>query len=207
MAKVRAPLFSFGASGKIGNALVYFPWKGINAVREYVVPANPRTADQVSHRGHMTAAVSAINQARTFPTNPLGAADVAAYRMWAAQQPSPMTWWNKLCKLFIDQLVAGNGGEVYRGAVLTPGANQIGVLLHGYRLAEADITAGDFWYGTSPSALIHSEAATIDGDPLNANATIAGLADGTRYYIQFRPTAGADYVGANSGIYTAVAGA
>jgi len=41
MAKVNAPLFSFNASGKLANSLVYFAWKGLDVVRSYIVPANP----------------------------------------------------------------------------------------------------------------------------------------------------------------------
>lgn len=46
MAKVTGPLYSMSASGKIGNALVFFGWKGISVVREWVIPANPKTALQ-----------------------------------------------------------------------------------------------------------------------------------------------------------------
>lgn len=46
MAKVTGPLYSMSASGKIANALVFFGWKGINVVREWVIPANPKTALQ-----------------------------------------------------------------------------------------------------------------------------------------------------------------
>lgn len=46
MAKVTGPLHSDGASGKLANAVVYFPWKGINVVRKYKIPANPMTENQ-----------------------------------------------------------------------------------------------------------------------------------------------------------------
>ena len=46
MAKVTGPLFSVAASGKLGDALVYFPWKGRHVVREWLKPANPQSADQ-----------------------------------------------------------------------------------------------------------------------------------------------------------------
>lgn len=42
MAKVTGPLFSIGARNKFASALVYFPWKGLNIVRELVKPAQPR---------------------------------------------------------------------------------------------------------------------------------------------------------------------
>jgi hypothetical protein len=46
MAKVTGPLHSDGASGKIANAIVFFPWKGLNVVRKWLVPRNPQTAAQ-----------------------------------------------------------------------------------------------------------------------------------------------------------------
>ena len=42
MAKVTGPLFSIGARNKFAGALVYFPWKGLNVVRELVKPSQPR---------------------------------------------------------------------------------------------------------------------------------------------------------------------
>lgn len=46
MAKVTGPLFSISASGKIADAMVHFPWKGLNVVRGWVKPANKKTPDQ-----------------------------------------------------------------------------------------------------------------------------------------------------------------
>lgn len=46
MAKVVGPLFSLEARGALGEALVYFPWKGTNAVRQWTKPTNPRDIDQ-----------------------------------------------------------------------------------------------------------------------------------------------------------------
>lgn len=46
MAKVTGPLFSIEARGKIADAMVFFPWKGRNVVREWKKPSNPQTAAQ-----------------------------------------------------------------------------------------------------------------------------------------------------------------
>lgn len=50
MARVTGPLFSLGASGAIGKALVYADWKGLDYVRRYVIPYNPRSDAQVEIR-------------------------------------------------------------------------------------------------------------------------------------------------------------
>lgn len=53
MATVQGPLFSMGASGQVGGAIVFSRWKGRPVVRELVVPSNPSTASQVSVRALM----------------------------------------------------------------------------------------------------------------------------------------------------------
>jgi len=45
-AKVKGPLFSLEASGKMGDAVVYFPWKGLHVVRQLITPTNPQSSDQ-----------------------------------------------------------------------------------------------------------------------------------------------------------------
>jgi len=50
MARVQGPLFSLGASGKLGGAVVYSTWKGRAYVRELVKPANPKSDKQLSVR-------------------------------------------------------------------------------------------------------------------------------------------------------------
>jgi len=46
MAKVYMPLMSAQASGKLADAMVHFYWKGLNVVRQYVIPTNPQSIDQ-----------------------------------------------------------------------------------------------------------------------------------------------------------------
>lgn len=46
MAKVTGPLFSVSASGAIGKAMVHFPWKGLQCVRQFLIPTNPQTGSQ-----------------------------------------------------------------------------------------------------------------------------------------------------------------
>ena len=46
MAKLTGPLFSLDARGKLGSALVFIGWKGLKTVRQWLKPANPKSADQ-----------------------------------------------------------------------------------------------------------------------------------------------------------------
>lgn len=54
MARVKGPLFSMDARGTIGGAIVFSVWKGVNYVRRHAIPANPRSAGQLSFRAMMT---------------------------------------------------------------------------------------------------------------------------------------------------------
>lgn len=50
MAKVTAPLLSFGGTGQVGKSIVFANWRGVDYARRYVIPANPRTTAQQANR-------------------------------------------------------------------------------------------------------------------------------------------------------------
>lgn len=50
MARVQGPLFSLGASGSLGGAIVFASWKGRAYCRELVKPSNPKSDKQLSVR-------------------------------------------------------------------------------------------------------------------------------------------------------------
>jgi len=43
MAKVRAPLHSIGLRGRLADGFVFTEWRGINCLRTFVMPSQPRT--------------------------------------------------------------------------------------------------------------------------------------------------------------------
>lgn len=198
MAKLKAPLLSLGASQQLGKALVFFPWKGLNVVREYVVPANPQTALQTTQRGYLTAAVTRVHWAQARATNPMAAIDVTAYAAWASALGKVETWFNRLCAHLMDQQRDGNGYPIFYDATLTPGADQVLFDIYAHLDAPA---AATIFYGTSPTALINSIAATVAGSHIDK--TITGLTTGVKYYFQLRADAGDPSEGARSGIYYA----
>lgn len=201
VAKVKAPLLSLGASGAIGEALVFFPWKGLNVAREYVVPANPRTTAQNTQRGHLTAAVADIHAAQAHAVKPLVEADVRAYALWASVVKSATTWFNQACRNYIDQLVAGLLPTVFRGYTVTSTvANTVRANIYGDEIAAGKIATGNFKWGTSKTALVHTQAATPNLGANNMWADIAGLTPGVKYFVQFEAASVAGYVGCKSGI-------
>jgi hypothetical protein len=203
MAKLTAPLLSFDASGQLAKTLVFFPWKGLKVARQYVVPTNPDTPAQQDQRGYLTDIVAKIHTAQQ-EADPLDAVDVAAYAAWAAIQPTPRTWFNQACANYMAQYAAGKQGAIFLAGATTPGVDEIAITVDFLDGAANFITAGNFHYGTSKSNLMYTEAAVVAAK--NASATLSGLVTGLRYYIQFRATLHADYIGVQSGIYSDIAG-
>ena len=69
MARVTGPLFSLGASGAVGKAIVFSIWKGRPYVRQLVTPSNPKSGGQTGMRSmfaflsQVWAGLSAANKA------------------------------------------------------------------------------------------------------------------------------------------------
>lgn len=106
MAKVSGPLFSLEARGKIADAVVYFPWKGLHVVRQWLVPANPQSADQGDQRlitGALGRATSVVGTANAF------AAEVRAY------MDAGLTWPSAIAKYMIDNII--NDGTAWDALV------------------------------------------------------------------------------------------
>jgi len=179
---------------------VYFGWKGLNVVRSYVIPANPKSADQVTQRDYLKAAVAAIHTAQALTVQGLASIDKSAYALLGSLMTTPRTWFNTACKEWIKQYVLTLHGAIYRGGISAEADSFLTVTLFFTDEGPNGITAGDFWYGTSKTALLTSKVAAVGpADAVSAN--LVGLTNGTLYYWQFRPTAHVDYVGMNSGIY------
>lgn len=206
MAKVNAPLFSFNASGKLASSLVFFGWKGLDVVRSYVVPSNPKTAGQTTQRGYFTAAVAAIHAALALAANPLDAADKVAYALLASTRAKPRTWFNEIVKVWADCKVASKVPVIYcDGTISDPTHDSFDCQIEIEEETGSQLAAGKFYFGTSKTALIHSTAATVTaGDEVHlTDADLSAfLTAGEKYYMQFRPDSGDPCEGAVSGIYS-----
>ncbi len=58
MAKITAPLLSFGASGSLAKTLVASKWKGRPYMRQHVIPANPKSVAQTLTRDGFASAAA-----------------------------------------------------------------------------------------------------------------------------------------------------
>lgn len=88
MAKTQAPLLSLGARGQIAKTIVASTWKGIKTMRQYVVPANPRTTAQVAHRTLFGVVVALW---KSFIT---ATVDTSAWNRLALQSGKPQSGFN-----------------------------------------------------------------------------------------------------------------
>lgn len=199
MAKVLAPLFSNSASGALAQALVFFPWKGLNCVRKYVVPTNPNSTAQQAIRDKMRLAVAGVHTSMLAAAHPLDSEDRSAYALLGSLKPTPRTWFNSIVKQIVDQLVDSKYWYILSDMHCTPGVDQLSVAGWVTASVGGDPTSGKLWYGTSKSAMLSSIACTIA--ELNAGKVIPSLTTGTKYFVQFRPLLAAEYIGCNSGIY------
>lgn len=95
MTRVTGPLFSLTASGTIADVITYSNWKGLPYVRSRVIPANPKTDDQVSIRNTMTAGVSAWQTVASVP-----AASKASWDFYASG--TGMSGFNRYIKYFVE---------------------------------------------------------------------------------------------------------
>lgn len=198
MAKLKAPLFSLGAAGALGKALVYFPWKGIDCVREYVIPSNPKSTAQNTQRGYLREAVAAIHAAQVAAVSPIAEIDKSAYALYGSTFPTPRTWFNQICQRWMIAEVNSEVAAIYADGVFSdPATEQITLVLFNHQTADQ---AGFMLCGTSKTALITAVAA--DGVASVHTGVFTGLTKGVKYYFQFRPTKVTDdkYV-ARSGIY------
>jgi len=206
MAKVAGPLFSLRAAGAIAKTLVYFSWKGLKVVRSYTVPANPKTAAQTTQRGYLTEAVAAIHAAEILAANALDEDDQVAYARLASTFPSPRTWFNQVAKAWIDCRVASKVPIVYSdGTVSDETTDTIDLIIYINEKTGSTLAAGKFYFGDTPTSLIHAAAATVTPGATVALADAdcsAFLVAGVRTYFQFKPDAADGCEGAVSGIYS-----
>jgi len=200
---------SLGAAGQLGKALVFFAWKGLNCVREYVIPSNPKTSGQTTQRGYLTSAVAAIHAAQAAAAHALVSVDVSAYALWATVVKSATTWFNQAVKNWVDLLVAGDIPCVYSDfSIPSTSVGAITINLYLNEETGSSLADGKFYFGTSKTALLHTEAADVaagDHVEISAKDLSAFLTAGVKYFVQFRPDIGDDCEGAYSGIYHFVA--
>jgi len=173
MSKVIGPLGSFGASGQIGKLHVFFPWKGLNVVRQYIVPSNPNTALQQAARQEFTDGVDSFHQVAWT------ASDLAGFRLWASTANTPMSGFNRYMKQYIEDK---NPLVAWRNPVdLLAAVNGAGGLV----ISHAAANQGDWDARVGTSKLFFPTTAdmTFNVGTGRWEVTVAGLVVGVRHYV------------------------
>lgn len=209
MAKLNAPLFSFGASGKLAKSLVFFGWKGLDVVRSWVIPSNPKSSGQTTQRGYLSAAVAKIHACQALSSHPLDEDDQTAYALLGSTRATPRTWFNEVVRLWCDCKVASDIPIVYtdgRAVDSTANSVNLGVMIN--EETGSQLAAGKFYCGKTKTSLIHQYTGTIAAgvQAYIEDEDMSGwLTAGDKAYWQFRPDSGDPCEGADTGIYTFVA--
>lgn len=90
MAKVSGPLLSLDASGKIGDAMVHFNWKGTHCVRNWLKPTNPQSITQKIIRQKIAA--MGKNMVKIETPKPTLLAGSKMYSMLKDKTPAGQIW-------------------------------------------------------------------------------------------------------------------
>ncbi len=102
MAKVTAPLLSLEARGKIGDAIVSFPWKGRNIMRAWTIPSNPQASGQKLVRQKLASmGKNTIKIKQVQSDLPNGS---AMYQLIKAKTPATQIWNAYFVKAALDDL-------------------------------------------------------------------------------------------------------
>ncbi|MBA7482587.1 hypothetical protein ES707_18079 [subsurface metagenome] len=188
MAKVKGPLFSLGATGQIAKTLVYMTWKGIADVRSYVIPANPKTADQQQQRGYFTAAIDAWH------VDGYTEDDVKAWNLYALAQKVAASGFNMFVRLYVLAKVAvKTWGALTDCIIATILSTSCTVTIN----VPSDLT-GKLYIGTSKTSMLTQ----FTGTYLDPGYTfdVIDLSPDTTYYFYIANTIADE--AARTGIYS-----
>ena len=103
MAKVDGPLMSLEARGKIADAVVFFPWKGRHAVRQWLKPTNKKSPLQ----GYVRSAIYAIGKwvKKVQSKSQDDAVDSKVYSLCTAAVPAGTNWNAWIAEQMLDLCV------------------------------------------------------------------------------------------------------
>lgn len=114
MATVTGPLLSLDASGSVASTIVFSRWKGINYVRQRVIPTYSNTTEQAAIRDLIRKASIAWATGAT-----IGAVEIdTAYKTAYAEAASGSAYSG--FNLFIRDAVAKNEGKDFDGTLVLP---------------------------------------------------------------------------------------
>lgn len=187
MAKLKMPLMSQSASGKLGDALVFFNWKGLDVVRSYVIPSNPKTTAQTTQRGYFTSAVDLFHDTEFTDL------DRSAMNLAASAMKLVASGFNWFVKKVVEAKVAVHTFNPLFNCVISDVADDTATVKID---CAADKTAKLYW-GTSKTFMPNEVAGTYAGTTWTFSLTT--LPANTYIYFYVKNTAASE--DGISGIY------
>jgi len=188
MAKVKGPLLSISARGQIAKSLVFLSWKGLDTVRKYVIPANPKSADQQTQRGYFSDAIDAWH------TDGYNTLDVAAWNLFATAQKAVASGYNMFVKYYIAAKVATQTWTKLTKYTITNITATGAIII----INVASDKTGKLYIGTKMTSMHAEYAGTFNEDKYEFSIT--GLTQLTKYYLYIANTAEGE--AARTGIYS-----
>jgi len=169
MAKVTGPLMSMDARGKLANAIVFIGWRGIQDVRRWVKPANPRTDAQVAQRNRFTQAVDKYHE--------LTPGDKQAWETKASGKP--YSGFNLFVSRVVKTLVAGKTWQLIKD-VKAENITSNSADITGYT-DNAELVRVE--YGTNPGVYTaYADEPSGRSAAGTFTVSLSGLSSGTTYY-------------------------
>jgi len=204
MGVLKAPLFSFAASGKLADSLVFMKWKGLNTVRKYVIPTNPNSTAQVTQR--VTRFTAGVTKWHTFT---LSALDLSAWSLLASTCISKvhksvvgcLSNFNAFMRYFVDAIIA-DSASAWNEISHVVSENTFAGRVHVTCTKCTDADALKAYFGTSKTYM-PTEVSPGVGHVDNSNVfNHDGCVIGQKYYFYIKATAANQH--ARTGIYTQI---
>lgn len=190
MAKVKLPLMGVMARGQIAKSVVFFPWKGVQAVRMHVFPAQPRTEDQLEVRADFKSHVDAWHDAQ------FKAVDKAAWNLYAGVTKRAASGFNEFVGFFRKAYDAALQKSYARDMEVT--ANTGGSMTMTINVSDDTVRDITLYYGYSKTYIPYTATATQSAGNV-WTVTITDLVVGAELYFFWMETVATHY--GRTGIY------
>lgn len=118
MAKVTGPLMSLDASGTVGGTITFSRWKGINYVRQRVIPTYSNTFAQAAIRALIKAATEAWKANSTITPTTIDATYKAEFATAAAGMA--MSGFNLYVKACVSKNYDATTSPYFDGTLVLP---------------------------------------------------------------------------------------
>jgi hypothetical protein len=173
MAKAKLPLMGIKAAGQLAKSLVYFNWKGVNAVRSHVVPSNPKTESQQEVRSDFTDQVDAWHDPDMLEDDKL------AWNRFAGVTKRAASGFNEFVAYYRKNYLETAKQSHLRSIVIT--SNTGGTVTLTGKTDATDAHTVKIYWGTSKTFMPNSSNASVAAGG-GITSSMTGLIVGAKYF-------------------------